>query len=94
MSWWIDLQKKLLWKMDQLYTTIYQRGDRNKRKRQWTSYVGTAVDRYEKRGSYESFFPISEEEVNTENTSIPRVNFYANRTWENRIILIQTWTNR
>jgi hypothetical protein len=41
-----------------------------------------------------AFFPISEEEGNTENTDIPRVNYYANRTWENRIILIQNWTNR
>ena len=49
---------------------------------------GTAVDGQEKGGSYESFFPISEEEGNTENTIIPRVNYCANRTWENKIVLI------
>ena len=35
--------------------------------------MGTAVDGYEKRGSYESFFPISEEEGNTENTIFPEL---------------------
>jgi len=56
--------------------------------------VGAAVDGYEQGGSYESFFPISEEEGNTENTDISGVNYYANRTWENKIIIIQTWINR
>ena len=56
--------------------------------------MGTAVDGYEKRGSYESFFPISEVDGNTENTDIPRVNYFANRTWENKFIIIQTWINR
>lgn len=38
--------------------------------------------------------PISEEEGNWVTQKIPRINYYVNRTWENRIILIQTWTNR
>jgi len=33
-----------------------------------------------------AFFPISEEEGNTENTDIPRANYCANRTWEYKII--------
>jgi len=41
-----------------------------------------------------AFFPISEEQVTSKNSNIPRVNNNTNRTWENTFILIQIWTNR
>ena len=57
MRWWTGLQKKLLWKMDHCVWQDNERGDRNKRKRPWTTNVGAAVDGYEEGGSYKSFFP-------------------------------------
>ena len=54
--------------------------------------MGTAVDRYGKRGSYESFFPISEEQATTKNSNMTRVNNNAKRTWENVFVLTQIWT--
>jgi len=47
-----------------------------------------------KRAVTKAFFPISEEQATTKNSSIPRVNNNANRTWENKFILTQIWTNR
>ena len=47
-----------------------KRYDYNKRQRQGTSYMGTAVDGYGKGGSYESFFPISEEQATTKKIPI------------------------
>ena len=41
-----------------------------------------------------AFFPISEEQATTKNCNIPRFNNSANRTWENKFILTQIWTNR
>ena len=69
MSWWIDWQKKLLWKMDQLYTTRWTSciqqdakiGDYNGREGKWTAYVATAVDEYSAGGSDQSLFSVSEE---------------------------------
>ena len=51
MSWWIDLQKKLQWNVDQLYTTEYQetvirREKENRlrmRQQQWTNAKKGAV---------------------------------------------------
>ena len=48
--------------------------------------MGTAVDGYGKGGSYESFFPISEEQVTSKNSNILRVNNNTNRTWENKFV--------
>jgi len=60
-----------------------------------TSYVGTAVDGYGKGAVTKVFFPpISEAQATTKNSNIPRVNNNTNRTWENKFILIQIWTNR
>ena len=41
-----------------------------------------------------AFFPISEEEATTKNSNIRRVYNNIKRTWENKFILIQIWTNR
>jgi len=56
--------------------------------RQWTHKGKGAV------GSDQSFFPVSEEQVNTQNSHIPRIYNTANRTWEIKIIPLQIWTNR
>ena len=55
-------------------------------KRQWMDTGKGAVTK--------AFFPISKEQATTKNSNIPRVDNNANRTWENKFILIQIWTNR
>jgi len=41
-----------------------------------------------------AFFPSVRKTLLQKNSNIPRVNNNANRTWENKFILTQIWTNR
>ena len=51
-----------------------------------TSDVATAVDECEERGSDQSFFPVSEEQITTENSCVPRVYNNGNRIWKTKVI--------
>jgi hypothetical protein len=42
----------------------------------------------------QAFFPVSEEQIKAENSYIPRIYNNGNRTWENKVIPSQIWTNR
>jgi hypothetical protein len=56
------------------------------REAKWTLDVATAVDECGEGGSDQSFFPISEEQITTENSCVPRVYNNGNRTWETKVI--------
>ena len=80
--------------MDQLYKAKCHIVDRNKRKNHGLHMWEQQWMDTRKTGQLRKLFPISEEVFNTENTNIPIVNYYANMTWANRILLIKIWTSR
>jgi len=53
---------------------------------QWTNARKGAVTK--------AFFHVSEEQITTENSNIPRVYDNGNGTWETTVIPPQVWTNR
>ena len=73
------MQKKLLWKMDQLcYDKIPKEVIVTREKdhglQMWEQqWMDT------RKGQLQNFFPISEKEANTENTDISRVNYYVSK---------------